>query len=65
MAQRRFKTAALAVASNPGIQRCEPMSVLKAVCTRARLSLSPAPAVHHGAIVPFKTAKPGKSEATL
>lgn len=65
VAHRRFKTAALAVASNPGIQKCEPMSVLKAIYTCARLNLYPDPALHHAAIVPFRNGKTGKSEATL
>jgi recombination protein RecT len=65
VAQKRFKTAALAVASNPGIQQCEPVSVLKAVYTCARLNLYPDPALHHAAIVPFKNGKTGKREATL
>lgn len=65
VARKRFKTAALAIASNPGVAGCDPTSVLKAVYTCARLNLYPDPALHHAAIVPFRNNKTGKKEATL
>lgn len=65
VAHRRFRTAALSLASNPWVAKCDPMSVLKAMYTCARLNLYPDPALHHAAIVPFRNGKTGKYEATL
>ncbi len=65
VARRRFQTAAVAVAMNPMVAKCDPISVLKAVYTCARLNLYPDPALHHAAVVPFRNNKRNCMEATL
>ena len=61
--QERFAQAALGMAESPGLAKCTPDSVIKAMYQCARLNLIPDPILQYVAIVPFRNK--GVPEATL